>query len=66
MSFAICLQYSSNIFFYTQKIMIPYFNVSVSHITPRDKDKYIFLLKYNKGVRNRVLISILLPKRRAF
>ena len=48
MSFAICLQYSSNIFFYTQKIMIPYFNVSVSHITPRDKDKYIFLLKYNK------------------
>ncbi len=42
MSFAICLQYSSNIFFYTQKIMIPYFNVSASHITPMTKINTFF------------------------
>lgn len=41
MSFAICLQYSSNTFLYTEK-NDSFFNISAFHITPCDKDKYIF------------------------
>lgn len=42
MSFAICLQYSSNTFFLYTENNDSFFNISVSHITPCDKDKYIF------------------------